>query len=80
MARSYHKGWQDKRPGWKKRVRWYQGREGKTDSIRLNFTDELGSRNEFFNSVEEATVEYEKFIAGERHALVGLDHVYDEHT
>lgn len=58
--RAYHKGWQNKRPGWTRRVRWLQG----PDDIRLEFTDETGKCNRIYKTKEEATVDYERFIAG----------------
>jgi len=64
MPRSYHKSWQDRRPGWRRRVKWYQGQ----GDIRLNFVDmdEGRERNCFYVDREEATSAYERFIAGAR--------------
>ena len=65
--RAYHKSWQDKRPGFTKRVRWYQGQAGETLSIRLHFEDygEHRACNRFYTDHGEATRDYETFIAGE---------------
>ena len=64
--RAYHKSWQDKRPGWRRRVRWFEGRTGDSLSIRLNFCDmdEHRECNRFYVSREDATDDYEAFIAG----------------
>ena len=68
MARSrrvYYQGWQDQRPGWTRRVKWFRG---ETD-IRLNFCD-LNERREcnvFYRGedrVERATRDFDRFKAG----------------
>jgi hypothetical protein len=60
--RSYHKGWQDKRPGWTRRARWFKP-GSPTERIRIEFTDQLGKINRFYENETEATAEYEAFIA-----------------
>jgi hypothetical protein len=63
MSRAYHKGWQDKRPGFTRRVRWLQG-----DDIRLEFIDPGGRVSLFFDGpdmIEDATEKYEAFIQGD---------------
>jgi hypothetical protein len=62
--RSYHKSWQDRRPGFTRRVRWYEGTtaSGKP-SIRLNMESMGEVWNEFFSDRDEATRVYEAFIA-----------------
>lgn len=65
-VRSYLKGWQDRRPGFTRRVRWYEGttKSGKP-SIRLNMESMGDVWNEFFSDHETARRVYEAFIAGE---------------
>jgi hypothetical protein len=62
--RVYTKSWQDRRPEWRRRVRWFEGQDPL--SIRLKFTDldEGRERNGFYRDREEATRAYEAFIAG----------------
>lgn len=59
--RSLHKAWQNKRPGWTRRVRWY---EGPGPDIRLEFQDEERKVNVFFDSHEEAQKWYDAFAEG----------------
>lgn len=62
--RAYLKGWQDKRPGWTRRVRWLEGMY----SIRLEFTDPTGKCSLIYNKTVEfgdANRDYEAFIRGE---------------
>lgn len=63
--RAFHKSWQNKRPGWTRRVRWYQQTLPYL-SIRLNFIDfdEHRECNRFYTDRDEATRDYEAFIAG----------------
>ena len=63
--RVYHKSWQDRRPEWRRRVRWFEG--GESESIRLKFTDLDEGRecNRFYTDRELATADYEAFIASE---------------
>jgi hypothetical protein len=63
-VRTLHKSWQDKRPGFTKRVRWYEpGYEGQ--SIRLNFYDAMyGETNMFYTRQEAATEHYDAFKDG----------------
>lgn len=65
--RSLHKSWQDRRPEWRRRVRWYEGRIGDALSIRLKFTDFAEGRecNRFYTDRDRATSDYEAFIASE---------------
>ena len=65
MSRSLHKSWQNKRPGWTRRVRWYEMplSDGGV-SIRLNFIDEKGMANRFFDTREEAQTAYDGFVGG----------------
>lgn len=58
--RALHKAWQNRRPGWTRRVRWYEGPE----DIRLQFEDELGKANLIYERKVVATKAYEAFIAG----------------
>lgn len=76
--RGYHKSWQNKRPGFTKRVRWYQGPstdEGKSGYIRLDFEDHDDGLqvNRFYPTKEDATLDYEAFIAGEKDVADLLD-------
>ena len=64
-TRSYVKSWQDKRPGWTRRVRWYEGIIGDDlPTIRLEFTDTERRRNRFFTDRDEAQTAYDTFIEG----------------
>jgi hypothetical protein len=59
-GRSYHKGWQDQRPGFTARVRWYES----DTSIRLNFEAEGEVWNRFYSGSgrqEIAQAEYDEF-------------------
>jgi hypothetical protein len=63
--RSLHKAWQDKRPGWTRRVRWYQGEGHEVYGvIRLKFEDESGSWNAFFNCEADAQEAFNEFRNG----------------
>lgn len=61
MRRWLLKSWQNRRPGWTRRIRWYDG----TNDIRLEFTDEHGTHNMYFtlDQREEAQREWEAAIA-----------------
>ena len=65
-VRAFRKSWQNKRPGWTRRVRWYEGGPG--EKIRLQFEDTLGKSNGFFTTAEEAQAAYDAFIAAEEDA------------
>lgn len=54
--RTLHKSWQDKRPGWTRRVRWYDGPE-----IRLCFEDQYGKQNKFYTNAADAQHDYDQF-------------------
>lgn len=58
MARYLHKSWQDKRSGFTRRVRWFQG-----DRIRLEFITPERQSNQFFGLPDEAQTAYDKFVA-----------------
>jgi hypothetical protein len=61
MSRSYHKGWQDQRPGFSARVRWYEDEL----SIRLNFEAEGEVWNRFYrgpNRQQNAQAVYDEFV------------------
>jgi hypothetical protein len=58
--RQIHKSWQDKRSGWTRRVRWYEG----LDDIRLNFEDETGSVNRYYKTKDSAQADYDNFRQG----------------
>lgn len=64
--RAFHKAWQDRRPGWRRRVRWFEGRIGDSITIRLNLCDMDEGRecNRFYTDHDAATEAYEAFIAG----------------
>jgi hypothetical protein len=69
-SRSYYKGWQDKRPGWRKRAKWFQvGLE--TTDIRINFVDLDEGRecNRFYNNYEAAQADYGAFMVGHKTVL-----------
>lgn len=57
-----HKRWQDRRSGWTRRVRWY---EGKPDDIRLKFEDADGSVSLFFTEQAQAQYCYDRFRRGD---------------
>jgi hypothetical protein len=60
------KSWQDRRPEWRRRVRWFQGLIGESVTIRLKFTDldEGRETNRFYTDEDSATSDYEAFISG----------------
>lgn len=62
--RYYHRGWQDKRPGWTRRIRWFAPTDGSTEGIRLNLVDEDGEVNIFPADADEATALMQKFKDG----------------
>jgi len=69
MSRSLHKSWQDKRPGFTRRVRWLEAnetyaRETFSSRIRLCFEDPDGLINVYFDSPEEAQGMYDRFREG----------------
>jgi hypothetical protein len=65
-VRTYRKSWQNRRPGWTRRVRWFEGPVAGDLSIRLCFEDYDEGRklNRFYTSIAEARAAYETFIAG----------------
>lgn len=65
MPRGLHKAWQDVRPGWTRRVRWYVGNSYDISPIRLNFVDPEGECNMYYHTPDQATVDYDAFKAGE---------------
>jgi hypothetical protein len=56
-----HKRWQNKRPGWTRRVTWYKGH----DDVRLKFEDETGIANRTYRSHVVADMMFEGFVRGE---------------
>lgn len=38
---SWHKAWQNKRPGWTRRVRWYELYNAAFDYVRLEFCERM---------------------------------------
>lgn len=74
-GRSYLKGWQDKRPGWTRRVRWYQGRE----DVRLQFEEraEDGTRHiahRVYKDTDAAQMDFELFTRD----LITVDMLLEE--
>ena len=59
--RAYHKSWQDKRPGWTRRIRWLQG---PGNDIRLELTDADGRVSLYPDNAEIAQEIFDDFIAG----------------
>lgn len=59
MSRFLKKSWQDKRSGWTRRVRWYEG-----ETVRLQFEDDFGRCNRFFESKADAQLAYDNFVNG----------------
>lgn len=57
--RALHKSWQDKRPGWTHRVRWYEGE----DDIRLSFETPISRHNDWYRLEERemAQAAYDSF-------------------
>lgn len=64
MARFLTKSWQDKRPGWTRRVRWYEADDGIVN-IRLNFIDPNGEVNMFYGDDTSAYKDWEAFKHGD---------------
>lgn len=61
--RSILKSWQDCRPGWTRRVRWYEpGVSGET--IRLCFEDADGKANRLYAAELDAQADWECFKSG----------------
>jgi len=62
--RSYHKGWQNKRPGWTRRIKWY--RSNRTHNpIRLELIDYYGKVNVYPRDEEHGNNIWERFIREE---------------
>ena len=58
--RSLHRSWQDKRPGWTRRIRWYSpGHPGQ--GIRLSLEDEYGMVNIYPADSIEAQALFDRF-------------------
>jgi hypothetical protein len=53
-----HKSWQDKRPGWTYRVRWYNRPDG---GVRLRFDDEHGVQDIDYHCADCAQRAYDQF-------------------
>lgn len=64
--RAIHKRWQNRRPGWTRRVTWYRGIivNGR-ENIRLQFEDEFGKCHRFYTTSESAQSAYDSFIVEE---------------
>ena len=62
--RHYHRSWQDKRPGWTRRIRWYAPTEGSAQGIRLNLIDEDGEVNLYPDDPEHAMSLFPSFKEG----------------
>jgi hypothetical protein len=60
--RSYHKGWQNKRPGFTRRVRWLQGQV--IPPIRLEFMDEDGKMSDYYMDEATAQYDFDLFVEG----------------
>lgn len=69
--RSIDKRWQDKRPGWTRRVTWYEG-NSEFQPIRLTFEDANGRGNRVYG-MEEREVAQRDFDAFKTGALTVLD-------
>jgi hypothetical protein len=68
--RSIHKSWQNRRPGFTRRVRWYNPDDSDFNgTIRLNFEDEYGQQNVYYKTLEEAQAEFDAFKADELNTL-----------
>lgn len=64
--RSFHIGWQNIRPGFTRRARWYKPTAEAFERgypIRLNFEDESHSANLYYTTVEEAQADWDDFKA-----------------
>jgi hypothetical protein len=59
--RHIEKRWQDKRPGWTRRITWY---EGKRD-VRLKMEDEFGTANRQYVNRDIAEEAWLAFIMGD---------------
>lgn len=79
--RALHKSWQDKRPGWRRRVRWYRGSE--EDGIRLQFEETDGrthtalKAHRIYFDEGTAQMDYDLFIEGALTADLILSERYD---
>ena len=62
--RTRHKSWQNQRPGWTRRVIWYNPQTNSEQSIRLKFEDEHGSYNLYFGNAEKAQAAFDAFREG----------------
>lgn len=59
--RHLHKSWQDRRPGWTQRVRWYEpGFDG--EQWRLEFITPAVRQHRFYGTREAAQAAYDSFI------------------
>jgi hypothetical protein len=58
-----HKSWQNKRPGWTRRVRWYNRADGQ---VRLCYEDDLGRYNVQYETPALAQAAFDQFKAGTR--------------
>lgn len=54
-----HKSWQDRRPGFTRRVRWYEG----PDDVRLQFEEFGDVWNRIFTDRGKAQLAWEAFVA-----------------
>lgn len=78
--RVFHKSWQDQRPGWRRRVRWYRGSD--EDGIRLQFEeyDAAGTKlkaHRIYHDEGTAQTDYDLFVEGALTADLILYEQYD---
>lgn len=59
--RHLHKSWQDKRPGWTRRVRWYES-EVPNANIRLCFEEGDGRINRIYPDYVSAQADFNAFV------------------
>lgn len=60
MARHLHKSWQNKRPGFEYRVRWYEP-EFEHEDIRLDFITPQLRTNRYYKTAADAQVAFTAF-------------------
>lgn len=64
--RHLHRAWQDRRPGWTRRIRWYAG---DVSGIRLNLIDEDGEVNLYPDDEAHAAKLFDLFKKGQLSTL-----------
>ena len=65
--RTKYKSWQNRRPGWTRRVTSYRrdDESGGWTDVRLCFEDESGKVNRYYSNLESSQVAFDAFRNGE---------------